>query len=83
MAKKKKRHQHKRIWLAPNDPDSQAWASWQIPSYSDAGEMNISIADCYRKIDLTLDNKADERKIRKLIKFLQDAVVKHVEERDA
>jgi hypothetical protein len=83
VAKKKRKHQHKRIWLDPSNPDSQAWASWKICSYHDEGEMDIQIADCYRSISLTLYNKRDERKIRKLIKFLEDAVQKHAEERDA
>ncbi len=83
MAKRKRRHQHKRMWLAPNDPDSQAWASWKIPSYNSEGEMDIQIGDCFRSINLGLYNKRDERKIRKLIKFLEDAVQKHAEERDA
>ena len=83
MAKKKRTHQHKRIWLAPTDPDSQAYAAWQIASYSKEGEMDITIADCHRSISLTLYNKTDQRKIQKLIDFLQAAVWKHVEERDA
>lgn len=83
MAKKKQKHQHKRMWLAPNDPDSQAWVAWQIASYSKEGEMDISIADCHRSISLTLYNQKDQRKMQKLIDFLQDAVDKHVEERDA
>ncbi len=81
MAKRK--HQHKRIWLAPSDPDSQAWASWQIASYSSEGEMDIQIADCNRHIGLGLYDKKDQRKIERLIKFLQDAIDVHVEARDA
>ncbi len=84
MAKHK--HMHKRIWLAPTDEDSQAWAAYTINKYSmrdGTGDMNISIADCFRHIDLTLSGKKDQRKIERLIKFLQDAVAAHVEVRDA
>jgi len=83
MAKKKRKHQHKRMWLAPADPDAKSWVSWEIPSYETEGGMTIQIADCYRNISLELRGKKDERKIRRLIKFLEDAVDKHVEERDA
>jgi hypothetical protein len=71
------------MWLAPADPDSQAWAAWKIASYEREGGMDIQIGDCFRSISLGLYNKKDERKIRRLIKFLEDAVQKHVEERDA
>lgn len=83
MSRRKKKHQHKRVWLAPSDPDSLAWASWKIAGYERDGGMDIQIADCYRNISLGLYNKRDEAKIRRLIKFLEDAVAKHVEERDA
>ncbi len=82
MSKKKRKHRQKRMWLAPTDPDSKAWVAWNISSYSEDGEMDIQIADCFRNITLCLYNKRDERKIRKLIKFLQDAVDIHVQERD-
>ncbi len=80
--RKKKKHQHKRIWLAPSDPDSQAWAAWQIAGYSREGEMDITLADCHRSISLGLYNRKDERKIQKLIDFLQAALDKSKEERD-
>ena len=83
MAKKKRKHLHKRMWLAPNDPDSKSWVSWELPSYETEGGMTIEIADCFRHISLQLNGKQDERKIRRLITFLEDAVQKHVEERDA
>ena len=85
MSKKKRKHLHKRMWLAPNDPDSQAWVSWSIPSYNmgDGGGMDIQIADCRRHISLGLYNKNDERKIQRLIDFLEDALAKHKEVRDA
>jgi len=82
MAKKRK-HQHKRIWLAPTDPDSQAYAAWQIASYSKDGEMDLTIADCHRSIHLALYNKKDERKIQKLIDFLTHALETSRRQRDA
>jgi hypothetical protein len=81
MAKKK--HEHKRMWLAPNNPDSMAHVAYQIASYSVEGEMEITIADCFRNISLTLNSKKDQRKIQKLIDFLQMCVDRHVELRDA
>ena len=86
--KKPVKHIHRRIWLAPTDEDSQAWAAYTINKYSvkdGSGDMEISIADCFRHIDLSLhsDSKSDLRKIERLIKFLQDAVAKHIEVRDA
>ena len=81
MAKRK--HEHKRMWLAPNDPDSMAWVQYHMPNYSQEGEMDIEIADCFRHISLTLNNKKDQRKIEKLIVFLQHCVDRHAELRDA
>jgi len=83
MARKKRKHQHKRIWLAPTDPDSQAWAAWQIANYSKEGEMDITMADCHRSISLSIYSKADERKLQKLIDFLTDALELSKEQRDA
>jgi len=74
---------HRRIWLAPNDCDSMAYVKYTIDSYSDEGEMEISIADCYKTINLTLNNRADQRKIQKLIDFLKEAIEVHVKEREA
>ena len=86
MSKNKHKHIHKRIWLAPTDEDSQAWAAYTISKYSmrdGSGDMEISIADCFRHIDLSLSSKSDLRKIERLIKFLQAAVAAHIEVRDA
>jgi len=83
MAKRKKKHIHRRIWLAPSDPDSMAFAAYQVPSYEREGQMDIEIADCFRRISLTLSGKKDQRKIERLIDFLQECVDKHVELRDA
>ena len=74
---------HRRMWLAPNDCDSMASVKYTIDSYSDEGEMEISIADCYKTINLTLNNRADQRKIQRLIDFLEEAIVVHVRERNA
>lgn len=82
MAKKRK-HQHKRIWLSPSDPDTQAWAAWEIGSYSTEGDMDIKIADCHRSITLGVYNKRDERKIQKLIDFLTHALETSRSQRDA
>lgn len=86
MRKDKHKHIHRRIWLAPRDEDSQAWACYTINKYSmrdGSGDMEISIADCFRHIDLSLGSTSDVRKIERLIKFLQDALAKHIEVRDA
>ena len=84
MSKKKRKHLHKRIWLAPGDPESSAWVAWTIHSYSmDDGDMDIQIADCNRHITLGIYDKQDERKIQRLIDFLEDALAKHKEVRDA
>ncbi len=80
------KHEHKRMWLAPNDEDSQAWVAYTISKYDikqGTGDMDISIADCFRHISLTLHGKKDQRKIEKLIKFLQACVDRHAELRDA
>ena len=81
MAKKK--HIHRRIWLDPSNPDVMSWVSYQKPSCAPDGEMDIQIADCFRNITLSLNHKKDQRKIEKLIKFLQEAVEIHVRLRDA
>lgn len=81
MAKRKAIH--KRMWLAPNDCDSMASVKYTIDTYSTEGEMEISIADCYKTINLTLNNRADQRKIQRLIDFLNEAIVVHVRERNA
>ncbi len=74
---------HRRIWLAPNDCNSMASAQYTIDSYTDEGEMEISIADCYRTINFQLNCRADQRKIQKLIDFLKEAIEVHVKERNA
>ncbi len=73
---------HKRKWLAPSDCDSMAYAKYTIDSYSTDGDMEISIADCYKIINLTLCSAQDLRKIERLIDFLQEAVAVHKQERD-
>jgi hypothetical protein len=73
---------HRRIWLAPGDPDSLSAASYTISEYETDGEMEITITDCYRKISLSLRDRRDLRKINKLIDFLQEAVAVHEVERD-
>jgi hypothetical protein len=80
MAKRKAIH--KRLWLSPSDCDSMAYAKYTIDSYSIDGDMEISIADCYKIINLTLQSARDLRKIERLINFLQEAVVVHKQERD-
>jgi len=44
--------------------------------------MEIVLSDCTRIINLTLNNKQDQRKIERLIAFLQEAVDVHVQERN-
>lgn len=73
VAKKKRKHQHKRIWLRPNDPDTMSFAAYTMYEYGE-DKMSITIADCNRRINLGIYNKADRRKIGKLIQFLQEAV---------
>ncbi len=72
---------HRRMWLAPNDCDSLASVAYTIDRYSEEGEMNIAIADCYKTINLTLNNRADQRKIQRLVDFLTEAIAVHVRER--
>jgi len=78
----KRKDIHRRIWLAPKDPDSLAYASYHIDEWTRDGDMEIVLSDCTRIINLTLNNKQDQRKIERLIAFLQEAVDVHVQERN-
>ena len=73
---------HKRIWLDRNNADSMACASYTVESYADDGDLNITIADCFKTINLGLRTRADIRKINRLIDFLTEAVAVHVQVRD-
>ena len=73
---------HKRIWLDRNNADSMSCASYTVESYDDDGAMSISIADCYKTINLSLGCRKDLRKINRLISFLVEAVDVHIRERD-
>jgi hypothetical protein len=60
----------KRKWLSPSNPDALSYVAYD----SDEGYMNIKIADCYRAITLSLNDRKDRKKIDRLISFLQEAV---------
>jgi hypothetical protein len=69
----KRKSKHRRIWLAPSDPDSFAYVAWQQDAYDDRDTVNISIADCHRSISLYCSGTQGIKKIDKLIDMLEEA----------
>ena len=77
MSRKTKRI-HRRVWLCPSDADTMSYVAYSLNDYGERGSMNISIADCSRKINFYFDGDAKgKRKLDKLISILEEAREKY------